>query len=85
MKDNIIAEYHTLINELHRIDSTIEWNKILEEEGFDYNFALSRVEEEIRNSIISLLLDDNNKMELYVIYLNCVKDIMKRSKPSCRL
>ena len=85
MKNELITEYHTLIKDLNRIDSTIKWEEILEEEGFDYNFALSRVEEEIRNSIISLLLDDNNKMESYVIYLNCVKDIMKRSKPPYKL
>lgn len=85
MKNELITEYHTLIKDLNRIDSTIKWEEILEEEGFDYNFALSRVEEEIRNSIISLLLDDNNKMESYVIYLNCVKDIMKRSKPLYKL
>lgn len=85
MKNELITEYHGLIAELNKIDSSIKWKEILEEEGFDYNFALSRVEEEIRNSIISLLLDDNNKMELYVICLNCVKDIIKRSKPSCRL
>ena len=85
MKNELITEYHTLIKDLNRIDSTIKWEEILEEEGFDYNFALSRVEEEIRNSIISLLLDDNNKMESYVIYLNCVKDIMKRSNPPYKL
>ena len=44
MKNELITEYHTLIKDLNRIDSTIKWEEILEEEGFDYNFALSRVE-----------------------------------------
>ena len=67
MKDDLIQEYHYLVLELMEIDPNKEWNKILQDEAFDYKEALLVIRNKIQYVLTSYnstaLFDDNAFIE----------------------